>query len=151
VTQANAPGLALSFGVQIDNIDVATFTGCSGLDAHFEVLEWQEGGDNGTVARLPGRLSYSSVRLTRSVDSDSGALAAWFSQQGRQPARRTAVITLRSGNRDTVVSTWTLAGAWPVRYSGPTLSTGPEGEAVAVEILELAHQGFTVSGGGGGL
>ncbi len=146
MSQSAAPGLSLSFDVQIDNVPVATFTGCSGLDAQFEVLEWQEGGDNGTVARLPGRLSYSNVQLTRSVDSDSGQLAAWFSQQQRQPARRTAVIHLFDGNR-AKVTTWTLAGAWPVRYSGPTLSTGPGGEAIAVETIELAHEGFQITNG----
>jgi phage tail-like protein len=142
VTDSNAPGLSLAFDVRIDGVPVATFTGCSGLDQRYEVLEWQEGGDNGTVARLPGRLMSSNVLLTRSVDGDSGQLAAWFSQQGRKPVRQTAIITLRSGNRATVVSTWTLVGAWPIRYSGPTLATGPEGEAIAIETLELAHQGF---------
>jgi phage tail-like protein len=143
---SRAPGIALKFDVRIDPYDIATFTGCSGLNQQYEVLEWQEGGDNGTVARLPGRLSYGNVVLTRSVDEDSGHLAAWFSQQQRHPVRQTAVIRLFDGNGG-VVASWTLAGAWPVRYSGPTLATGPGGEAIAVEILELAHQGFVMSAG----
>jgi phage tail-like protein len=142
MTQPNAPGLSLSFDVRIDGVPVATFTGCAGLDAQYEAFEWQEGGDNGTVARLPGRLSYGNVQLTRSVDADSGKLAAWFSQQQRAPVRRTAVIQVYDGNRS-MVSSWTLEGAWPVRYSGPRLTTGPGGEAAAVETLEIAHQGFT--------
>jgi phage tail-like protein len=142
MTQPNPPGLSLSFDVQIDGVPVGTFTGCTGLDAEYEAFDWREGGDNGTVARLPGRLSYGNVRLSRSVDSQSGKLAAWFSQQQRGPARRTAVIHLYDGNRSMVTS-WKLEGAWPVRYSGPRLATGPAGEAIAVETLELAHQGFT--------
>lgn len=141
MTQTQAPGIALSFDVQIDNVPIATFTGCSGLDQQYEVLEWREGGDNGTVATLPGRLSYGNVVLTRPVDADSGQLAAWFSQQRRHPVRQTVVIRLRDGNR-AVVTSWKLEGAWPVRYSGPRLTTDPEGETIAVEILELAHQGF---------
>jgi phage tail-like protein len=141
VTDSTAPGLALSFDVQIDGVPVATFTGCSGLNAHYEAFEWKEGGDNGTVARLPGRLSYDNVRLTRAVDPDSGKLAAWFSQQRSKPARRTAVIKLYDGNRSMVTS-WTLEGAWPLSYTGPTLTAGPDGDLVAVECLELAHQGF---------
>ncbi|HEV2372547.1 MAG TPA: phage tail protein [Streptosporangiaceae bacterium] len=142
MTDSNAPGLALSFDVQIDGVSVATFTGCSGLSATYEAFEWKEGGDNGTVVRLPGRLSYGNVKLTRAVDSDSGKLAAWFSQQQQQPARKTAVIKLYDGNRSMVTS-WTLEGAWPVCYSGPTLTTSEEGQAVAVESLELSHQGFS--------
>jgi phage tail-like protein len=141
MTETKAPGLALSFDVQIDGVPIASFTGCSGLGAQYEAFEWQEGGDNGTVARLPARLSYDNVRLTRSVDPDSGKLAAWFSQQQMTPERRTAVIRLYDGNRSMVAS-WTLEAAWPVRYTGPTLSTGPDGNVAAVETLELAHQGF---------
>lgn len=134
-------GLALSFDVYIDGVSVAVFSGCSGLSAQYEAFEWKEGGDNGTVAVLPGRLSFTNVVLTRAVDADSGNLAVWFGQQQAAPARRLATIKLYDGNRSLVTS-WKLEGAWPVRYSGPTLTTGPEGEAVAVESLELAHQGF---------
>ena len=141
MTEPNAPGLALSFDVQIDGVAVGTFTGCSGLSAQYEAFEWKEGGDNGTVARLPGRLSYGNVKLTRPVDQDSQSLAVWFSKQQHQPARQTATIKLYDGNRSMVAS-WTLAGAWPVSYTGPTLATGPDGNAVAVETIELAHQGF---------
>lgn len=142
MTATNTPGLALRFDVQIDGMTIATFTGCSGLSAEYEAYEWKEGGDNGTVTKLPGRLSYGNVKLTRPVDADSSKLAAWVSQQYRQPSRGTATIQLYDGNHH-VVAKWTLAGAWPVCYTGPTLATtGEDGNAVAVESLELAHVGF---------
>jgi phage tail-like protein len=141
VTQP-AAGISLRFAVTIDDVDITTFTGCSGLNAEYEVLEWREGGDNGAVARLAGRLSHSNVRLTRAVDAESGKLAAWFSQQQRQPVRSNAAVRLYDANHS-VVTTWTLARAWPVRYTGPVLTTGPGGDTIAVEALELAHEGFT--------
>jgi phage tail-like protein len=141
VSQPKQTGLSLRFDVSIDGVQVATFTGCSGLAAEYESFEWKEGGDNGTTVHLPGRLSYGTVKLTRAVDSDSGKLAAWFSQQRQQPARRMAVIQLYDGNGSTVTS-WKLEGAWPVRYSGPMLATSAEGDAIAVETLELSHQGW---------
>lgn len=136
-----APGTALRFDVRIDGVPVGVFSGCSGLGATYEAFEWREGGDNGTVVRLPGRLSYSTVRLVRPVDHDSGRIAAWFAQQRVRPQRCTAVITLYDANSRQVAS-WKLDGAWPVSYSGPRLASGPEGQAVAVETLELCHQGF---------
>ncbi|CAN5548961.1 hypothetical protein BH10ACT8_BH10ACT8_28730 [soil metagenome] len=136
-----SPALSLRFDVRIDGVAVASFSGCSGLAASYEAFEWQEGGDNGTVVQLPGRLSYTPVQLSRAVDSESGALAAWFSQQQQSPARRTVMIQLYDGN-GTLVTHWKLTGAWPVRYTGPTLTTTAEGNAVAVEVLELSHQGF---------
>jgi phage tail-like protein len=139
------PALALRFDVTIDGVSVASFSGCSGLGAQYESVDWKEGGDNGVVVHLPGRLMYTTVRLSRPVDADSGALASWFSAQHAKPARKTAVIKLYGGNFQTKapIATWTLDGAWPVSYTGPTLSTTPEGEAVAVETLELSHQGYT--------
>ena len=139
-----AIALALRFDVTIDGVAVASFSGCSGLGAKYETVEWREGGDNATVVVLPGRLTYTTVRLTRPVDSDSAALAKWFAQQAGEPQRRTAHIKLYDANfgNQSPIATWTLEGAWPVQYTGPTLSTTQEGEAVAVETLELSHQGF---------
>jgi phage tail-like protein len=137
-------GVSLRFDVQIDGVPVASFTSCSGLGAQYEVVSWREGGDNGTTAALPGRLSYNVVRLTRVVDDQSGALAAWFAAQFRMPQRLTAVIKLYDGNVDASapIAVWTLDRAWPVRYTGPTLSTTAQGESMAIETLELMHQGF---------
>ena len=141
MTQTTTIGLALRFDVQIDGVQVGTFESCSGLSARYEAFSWQEGGDNGTVVNLPGRLSYGTVTLTRSVDQDSGGIAAWFAGQQQTPSRRTAVIRLYDGNGSNVAS-WTLEGAWPQSYSGPRLATGPDGDTTAVETLELSHQGF---------
>jgi phage tail-like protein len=141
----SSPGLSLRFDVTIDGVSVASFNGCSGLGAHYETVEWKEGGDNGTIVRLPGRLTYNNVKLTRPVDSHSGKLAAWFSAQSRRPERKTAHIQLYDANfgNKSPIAKWTLEGAWPVRYTGPTLSTSHTGEAVAVETLELSYQGYT--------
>ena len=72
MAQTSAPGLALRFDVQIDGVRVGSFAGCSGLSAQYEAFTWEEGGDNGTVVNLPGRLSYGTVTLTRAVDAESG-------------------------------------------------------------------------------
>ncbi|MEV4555608.1 phage tail protein [Kitasatospora sp. NPDC049285] len=136
------PGLALNFGVRVDGVEVATFSGISGMEASYEEFEWPEGGDNSTVVRLPGRLSCRPVQLHRNVDEHSARLASWFGAQQRAPFRRTAVIELYDTGNRKVVARWTLVGALPVRYTGPRLTTTPEGETVAVETLELSFQGF---------
>lgn len=142
----SSSGLALRFDVVIEGVALgASFTACSGLGATYETTDWKEGGDNGTVVRLPARLTYSTVRLSRAVDQFSGALAAWFTKQGRTPSRYTTVVKLYgAGYRaDPPVAQWTLAEAWPLSYSGPLLTTDASGESVAVETLELCHSGYT--------
>lgn len=136
-------GLAWRFSVVLDGLGTPLlFSGCSGLDAEYEAFEWKEGGNNAAVLRLPGRLSYTNVRLSRPVDKDSTALRTWFTSQALNPTRGDAVIVLYDGNGEPV-TTWTLSAAWPVKYTGPELATtGEGGETVAVESLELSHQGF---------
>jgi phage tail-like protein len=135
--------LAWRFSVVLDGLGTPLlFSGCSGLDAEYEPLKWEEGGNNTAVVQLPGRLSYTNVKLTRTVDKDSTALRTWFTSHALTPTRGDAVIALYDGNGQPV-TTWTLSAAWPVKYTGPNLATtGEEGQAVATESLELSHQGF---------
>ena len=138
------PGLTLRYEVQVDGIDLGAFTGLDGLSVEYEVTEYAEGGNNAYVHRLPGRVKYGNIKLTRPVDSSSGRLAAWFTGLEQSVTRRTASITVYDGNRQTVAS-WNVEGVWPVKYTGPTLSSDDAG--VAKEVLELAHNGFTLGAG----
>lgn len=133
------PATGLRFEVRIDGIDVGSFTGCEGLGAEYEVFEYQEGGQNDYVHRLPGRLKYSTVKLTRPVDESSGGLAAWFSGFRTSVQRRTAAITAFDGAGNQIAQ-WNLVDLYPARWTGPGFSS--DGNAVAKETLELAHNGF---------
>jgi phage tail-like protein len=133
------PATGLRFEVKIDGVEIGSFTACEGLSAEYEIFEYQEGGLNAYVHRLPGRLMYSTIKLTRPVDETSGSLAAWFSRQQQSVERKTASITAfdAKGNQ---LARWNLAGLYPARWTGPTFSS--DGGAVAKETLELAHNGF---------
>jgi phage tail-like protein len=50
--------------------------------------------------------------------------------------RRPVTIRLLDANGDAVVSSWRLEGAWPCRWSGPSLNAA--GNELAMEELELA-------------
>lgn len=133
------PATGLRFEVKIDDVEIGSFTGCEGLGAEYEVFEYQEGGQNAYVHRLPGRLKYSTIRLTRPVDENSGQLAAWFSALQQSVRRHTASITAFDAQRNQIAQ-WNLAGLYPARWTGPSFSS--DGNSVAKETLELAHNGF---------
>jgi phage tail-like protein len=140
--QLGMAGLAWRFGVEVDGVQIALFSGCTGLDAQYEAFPWKEGGGNGPVVTLPGRLTYSNVKLTRPVDKDSPKVLQWFTAQDSKPKPHDVTITLFDGN-GSVASSWTLTDAWPVKYSGPNLTiVGEEAEAIALESIELSHGGF---------
>ncbi|MCL3860419.1 phage tail protein [Actinotalea sp. K2] len=137
------PGTTVQFDVVIDeggsNTSLGVFTGCQGLSAEFEVLEYAEGGQNGYVHRLPGRLRFPNLVLTRGLDASSAAVAAWFHGQRDKVGRTTAVVTAYDAAGQAVVS-WSLRDVCPVRWTGPAFSAS-SGQ-VAIETLELAHHGF---------
>ncbi len=136
-------GIGVRFGVLVDRVQLPTFQTCEGLGAAYEIEEWAEGGANGYVHRLPGRAVYTPVRLTRTLDTSSGALAAWFSGAQDRRAFTNGRITAYQPS-GAVLASWDLYSVWPSRYSAPVFSSTAQG--VASESLELVHHGFTFGG-----
>jgi phage tail-like protein len=135
------PVNALRFDVKIDGLELGSFTALDGLSAEYEVKTYEEGGENGYVHQLPGRVKYGNVKLTRPVDHTSKGLAAWFSAlaKGLGVNRATATVLAYNDNQE-LVAQWTLMGVYPVRYTGPSFSV--DNAKVATETIELAHTGF---------
>lgn len=130
---------------------VGAFMEVSGLRAEVAVEELAEGGVNGFVHRLPGRVSWPNVVLKRGV-TESNALFAWLAtalnngtagatggaSDGAVQRRQATITLLDASGRD--VQRWTLASAFPVSWTGPTLAV--TASDVAIEELEIAHHGF---------
>lgn len=133
------PATGSRFQVTVDGIDLGSFTACEGLGAEYEVVEYEEGGQNAYVHRLPGRLKYTNIRLTRPVDESSARLAEWFSGLQRSVSRHTASITAYGVDHEEIAS-WNLVDVYPARWAGPSFSA--EGGGVVKETLELVHHGF---------
>lgn len=133
------PALGLRFEVKVDSQDLGYFTTCDGLGAEYEVMEYTEGGENTYVHKLPGRMKYTAIKLSRAVDANTSKIAAWFTSMRQGVKRGTAVITVYDGNKKAIAE-WKLDGVFPLRWTGPSLSA--DGNQVAKETLELAHNGF---------
>lgn len=133
------------FKVQIDGLELGAFTKVEGLAAKYEILTVREGGENGFVHQLPGRIAYDNLKVTRPVDSESGKIAVWFGQfqtkvrqAGHYKPVTASVEAIDSASE--TVATWNLGGVIPVRYSGPTFQAGANN--VLTETIEVAHSGF---------
>ncbi len=131
------PGLA--FKVQILGKTVGRFSEVSGLQVEYEVLEYQEGGQNAFVHRLRGRAKYPNLVLKRGI-TDEAVLLDWFFACRDRAERHDVVVTLQ-GPATRRIRSWSFKGAFPVKWTGPTLNAGQN--AIATETLEIAHQGLT--------
>src|SRR5437763_7028365 len=132
--------LALRFHVVIDDKgSLGSWSKCDGLSVEYEVQEYQEGGQNDFVHRLPGRRKYANVKLTRPIDRESARVARWVTRLGRSVSRQTARIAVCDANGEEVHA-WNLHDVYPVKWTGPSLDVA--GNQVATESLELAYNGF---------
>jgi phage tail-like protein len=137
------------FVFTVDGVEIGAFTEVSGLSVEVEVEELPEGGQNQFVHQLPGRTKWPRLVLKRGV-TDSDGLFDWFAKTsgegfsgaGDQLARLDGEVVLM----DVVgapVRRWAFSGAFPVKWSGPTLAASSSD--VAIEELEIAHHGFRPS------
>jgi len=119
----------------------AAFAECSGLQAETEVFSYEEGGLNNTVHQLPGRTKFGNVTLKRGITT-SNELWDWYYKVMKGTVERQNVsIILYSCDYEEVMR-WNLANAFPVKWIGPNFVSSEN--SVAVETLELAHEGFEV-------
>src|SRR6266849_7673425 len=137
-------GLALRFRVVIDSFgSLGSWSKCDGLTVEYEIQEYQEGGQNDYVHRLPGRCKYQNIKLTRPLDKTSADVASWVAGQRQKVERSNAEIAVLDPAGE-VVAKWNLRGVYPVKWTGPSLDAA--GNQIAIETLELAHNGFLAGG-----
>lgn len=128
-----------NFLVELDGITRAAFHEASGFDSTIDVIDHREGGENTTLRRLPGLTKYSNIVLKWGM-TDELELYNWHKDavKGKVVRKNGSVVGLdRSGAE---VARWNFLNAWPTKYTGPSFTA--EGNDIAIETLELAHEGL---------
>lgn len=134
------PHLSFRFGVFRDQDEIAGFSEVSGLTLEVETEEYQEGGVNSHTHRLPSRVTQSTVTLRRGL-GDSTFLHAWTHPSEYGKFVRLPITILMYDHAGVPTWGWELTDAFPVRWTGPELQA--DGNSVAMESLELAHERLT--------
>lgn len=141
------PYSALSFQVVVAGVFDegqairGSFAEVSGLDVEITPIEYRTGSEDLTVRKLPGLKKFSNITLKRGIIGD---LAFWTwtkSVLDGHVLRADGTITLLDEGRQPVLR-WKFRRAWPCRWVGPTLNASAN--AVAIETLELCHEGLEV-------
>ncbi len=127
------------FILSVPDIDtIGQFSHCSGLEMWFEMYEYAEGGNNDFVHKLPGRLIFPNLVLSRGL-TNSDALLRWFAQTKTKAQTKQVTLTVKSGSNQ---RQFAFQDAFPVRWTGPTFDTNAP--AIGSESLEIAHSGLTL-------
>jgi phage tail-like protein len=130
---------AFRFELRIDDLPVAGFSTCTGLQLETEVLDYNEGGQNKIVLKFPGRTKQANLVLKRGIIDRQ--LWDWYFDltQGKVKFRNGSIIVHdASGSED--VMEWQFTRAFPAKWVGPELNA-MQG-TLATETLELCHEGL---------
>jgi phage tail-like protein len=134
------PYLDFNFRIEIDGNAAAAFREAELPEGRIEVVAYRDGTDRTSAARLlPGRIEYGPLILRRGFAGDASLFEWWQAvSQGALDRRNVSVVLL--DEQGDPVARWNLRRAWPAKWSGPSLDA--LGNEVAIESLELAHEGI---------
>lgn len=129
------------FYVLFDDQTQGVFTEVSGLQVEMDVMEYQEGGNNSFVYRLPGFTRVSNLTLKRGM-AGSNEFYRWLADVASGSLKRRHVTVVMYDAGGTELMRWNFLNAYPVKWVGPQLRAADN--TAAVEALELAHEGMTL-------
>lgn len=119
------------------------FSEVSGLTQEVQVIEYREGSspDYGP-AKMPGLHKVNNITLKRGISKGDNDFFKFLTTISLNTVERRDITIMLLNEKHEPVMVWKVLQAWPVKVEGPSLkSTGNE---VAVESIELAHEGLSL-------
>lgn len=107
------------------------------------VIEYRNGSEDIRVRKLPGLKKFKNIKLKRGITGD---LTFWnwiVTAMNGLVQRADMTITLLDENRNPVMQ-WHFTLAWPCKWEGTTFNA--KGNEVAIETLEICHEGMMIEG-----
>jgi phage tail-like protein len=134
------------FSFVIEIAGVATnvrFQEVTGLEAETQPIEFRRGGSpNFSTIKMPGLRKAGNVTLKRGIFVKDNKFVDWVRSIQANTAQRSTVTIKLIDESGQPTMTWTLTNAWPTKFASADLKAS--GNEVAVESIELAHEGLTI-------
>lgn len=128
------------FSLQIDQVNIAYFTACSGLSVEYDVITFTQGdGKKVLQSKRPGKPKYSEVVLKRGFTSNK-VLYDWFDEVVKSatavPYKTASIVVF--DREATEVARFNLEECWPSKLSITDLQSGSD--EVMVEEITIQHE-----------
>jgi len=120
------------------------FQEVSGLDAEPSIIEYRKG--NSAVfspVKMPNIQKFGNVTMKKGVFAGDKALWDWYSEIKMNTIKRQTILIRLLDESGGVTMQWKLDNAWPVKIT--TTDLKKDGNEVAIESLEIAHEGLTIA------
>ena len=128
------------YKVEIDGLTAGGFSEVTGFDVSNDVMEYREGDMVRTPMKIPGLKKYSNITLKKGL-ADSKVMYDWVIAGVDGAVQRKTITISLMDETATVVASWQVINAWPVKYTAPDFNA--TSSEVAVESFGIAHEGMT--------
>jgi phage tail-like protein len=127
-----------------DGAGTISFQEVSGLDVETQTIEYRKGNNaRFSTIKMPGLKKYSSITLKKGVFKEDNKFWDWYNEIKMNTLTRRTIIIKLLNEEGKATMVWQLTNAWPAKISGTDLNSS--GNEVAVESIELSHEGLTIS------
>ncbi|MFW5687642.1 MAG: phage tail protein [Bacteroidota bacterium] len=132
---------SVQFGPQSNTIP---FLEISGLDIETQIIEYRHGNSKTfSTVKMPGIAKPTNVTLKKGAVAKDNSFFEWYESVRMNTIKRDTVIIRLLDEGGSPVMTWTLTNAFPTKIS--ILDLKSDSNEVAIETLELAHEGITIA------
>lgn len=123
------------------------FTEISGLEVSTDAIEYREGSSpEFHKIKMPGLQKFSNITMKRGIFQGDNDFYNWWNTISMNTVdRRDLIISLLNETHQPVV-VWKVKNAFPVKMQSTDLKA--DGNEVAIETLEVAHEGLTIQNEG---
>jgi len=126
--------------------EVMSFQEVSGLDVEAEPIEYRHGDSpEFSTISMPGVGKSHTLTMKNGVFKSDENFWDWYSQIKTNTIRRVPVTISLLDEAGAPTMVWTLTNAFPIEISGTDLKS--DGTEVAIETIEIAHEGITIANG----
>jgi phage tail-like protein len=134
------PYRVYKYKVEIDGITRGGFREASGLDSSQDPIEYREGTDPLHAKKLPGLNKSSNISLKWGI-TDDAQLWEWRKKSidGKVERKNGSIVLYNDAGEEKI--RWNFMEGWPTKWTGPSFNA--TGNEVAIETLEIAHEGLT--------
>lgn len=133
------------FQVKWDS-NVMSFQEVTGLEVQSEEIKYRHGDSpEFSPIKMPGMKKVGNVTMKKGIFKADNKFWDWFNEIKMNTIKRVPVTISLLDETGAPTMVWTLANAWPTKVSGTDLKS--EGNEVAVESIEIVHEGLTIANG----
>ena len=134
----------VSLGSQDNTV---SFQEVSGLETETQPIEYRHGDSKQfSTIKMPGIAKTGNVTLKKGIFVNDNNFWKWYDAIKMNVIKRETVVIQLLDEMGAPTMTWTLSNAWPTKITGTDMKS--DANEVAVETLELAHEGLTIKSGG---